>query len=171
MKVLDTGGTMGKVYPRATMGYAFEFGDTSAPERILARAQLGERVEVVRVCAKDSTELTAEDRQALERAIAGSEEKRFVVAHGTDTMVQTGRGLEKTCLERGATVVLTGARVPEALKESDADFNLGFAVACAQLLGPGAYVAMNGRVVRCSEAERDEKTGIFFSTSKQEHLK
>ena len=60
---LTTGGTIDKDYPRSIGGYAFEFGERPVVERVLqmARVDLG-RVRIVPVCAKDSTELTAEDR-------------------------------------------------------------------------------------------------------------
>jgi hypothetical protein len=50
--VLCTGGTMSKDYPKSTMGYAFEFGDESAADRILKRVPKQENFVVERVCAK-----------------------------------------------------------------------------------------------------------------------
>jgi L-asparaginase len=35
---------------------------------------------------------------------------------------------------------------PARFKSSDAAFNIGCAVAAVQLLPPGAYIAMNGRI-------------------------
>jgi len=43
------------------------------------------------------------------------------------------------------TIVLTGAMVPYKFGSSDGLFNLGSALAFAQTLAPGVYVAMNGR--------------------------
>jgi L-asparaginase len=35
---------------------------------------------------------------------------------------------------------------PARLKYSDAEFNIGCAVAAVQVLTPGVYIAMNGRI-------------------------
>ncbi len=161
--IIDTGGTMSKTYPRATLGYAFEMGDEPAAARILRNVSLAAEPTVVRVCAKDSTELTEQDRAAVaavvrkERANGVS---RFVVCHGTDTMVETGLFLMELCGELQCAAVLVGAKLPEAFKNSDADFNLGFAMAAAQLLPVGwTYIAMNATWWRCDQVERDEATG------------
>ena len=162
--IIDTGGTMSKTYPRATLGYAFEMGDEPAATRILRHVSLArEAPRVVRVCAKDSTELTDEDRAAVAAVISAEKDvQRFVICHGTDTMVETGRFLAGVCAERQCAAVLVGAKLPEAFKGSDADFNLGFAMAAAQLLPVGhAYIAMNATWWRCDLVERDEATGMW----------
>jgi len=46
----------------------------------------------------------------------------------------------------GKVIVLTGAMKPARFKSSDAAFNIGSAVAAAQTLTPGVYIAMNGRI-------------------------
>jgi len=37
--------------------------------------------------------------------------------------------------------------LPAMSRDSDADFNLGMAVAAVQILSPGTYIALNGQVV------------------------
>jgi L-asparaginase len=166
--IIDTGGTMSKTYPRVTLGYAFEMGDEPAAVRILKNVSLAREPAVVRVCAKDSTELTDDDRAAVaavirrEHAAAGV--SRFVICHGTDTMVETGRFLMGVCGELKCAAVLVGAKLPESFKGSDADFNLGFAMATAQLLPVGCtYIAMNATWWRCDAVQRDELTGVWKS--------
>ena len=61
----------------------------------------------------------------------------------------------------GKTVVFTGAMIPYAIQGSDALFNLGFALAMAQALDPGAYVAMNGRVFAWDNVRKDKVGGVF----------
>ena len=67
----------------------------------------------------------------------------IVITHGTDTMVATAAFIARAKLAK--TIVLTGAAQPARMKDSDADFNLGFAAAAAQCKPPGVYVAMNGQ--------------------------
>lgn len=68
--------------------------------------------------------------------------RKYVIIHGTDTMVETAALIGSTTLEK--TIVLTGALVPYTVQSSDSLFNLGFAMATAQLLPHGVYIAMNG---------------------------
>ena len=44
------------------------------------------------------------------------------------------------------TIIVTGARLPEKFYDSDAEFNLGMAVAAAQTLPHGVYIALYGLV-------------------------
>jgi L-asparaginase len=63
--------------------------------------------------------------------------------------------------ELNKTVVLTGAMVPYEVRDSDALFNLGFALASALHLAPGIYVAMNGRVLHWDNVQKNKALGQF----------
>ena len=65
------GGTIDKDYPRSTGGYAFEFGDQPAIERLLDRLSPSFHYEIVTAFQKDSLEVTDEDRQTLAQIIQG----------------------------------------------------------------------------------------------------
>jgi L-asparaginase len=65
------------------------------------------------------------------------------VTHGTDTIYKTAEVLADI---KDKTIVLTGARLPEKFYDSEADFNLGMAVAGAQILPPGVYIALYGLI-------------------------
>ena len=162
---LPAGGTCDKQYPRRLGGYAFEFGDEAAVQRVLAEldlhATLQPSVERL-VVPKDSQEMTDADREAFRSRIAtASARERFVITHGTDTLVETAQFVHRAAQEAGCTVVLIGSRLPEAFKGSDFSFNLGFAIAAVQMLGPGAYVAMNGVAIPALKAARDESSGMW----------
>src|SRR3546814_3683146 len=75
---------------------------------------------------KDSLELDDADREAIRVAVAASDMARILVTHGTDTMVVTGRSLAAIA---GKTIVMTGAMQPASVRASDAEFNVGFALA------------------------------------------
>ena len=79
--------------------------------------------------------------------------------HGTDTMVETAEALAGANIPK--TIVLTGAMVPERVADSDAVFNLGYAIAAAQLAEPGIWVAMNGRLHRWDSVYKNRTKGIF----------
>ena len=59
------------------------------------------------------------------------------------------------------TIVLTGAMVPYKFGSSDGLFNLGSALAFAQTLPAGVYVAMNGRYFRADRVHKNRQTGTF----------
>ena len=51
---------------------------------------------------------------------------------------------------------------PERFSNSDADLNLGAAIAATQLLQQGVYVTMHGIVKPFREMKRNLETGKFF---------
>ena len=83
---------------------------------------------------------------------------RILITHGTDTMVDTARALGDV---GGKTVVFTGAMRPSRLRVSDAVFNVGFALAAAQLLPPGVYVAMHGEIFNPLKVRKNRAAGRF----------
>lgn len=95
---------------------------------------------------KDSRLVTPADREKILACVRRRPEKAFVVTHGTFSLVETARYLGPRV--RGKTVVLVGSMKPFLrTRPTDAHFNLGHALAVAQLQGPGVWVAMNGRVL------------------------
>jgi L-asparaginase len=157
MLFVQTGGTIDKDYPKKIKGYAFEITDP-AVNRILPKVNPNFEYEVVSVAKKDSTELTSLDRQEILKVCQRVDVDKIVITHGTDTLIETAQTLDKL---KGKTVVLMGAVHPERFKDTDADFNLGFAIAVAQMAKPGIYIAMNGRAIDCKKCSRDKNTGQF----------
>jgi L-asparaginase len=51
--------------------------------------------------------------------------------------------------------------VPYAFGSSDGLFNLGSALSFVQALGPGVYVAMNGRCFDWDRVRKNVGTGVF----------
>ena len=66
-----------------------------------------------------------------------------MITHGTDTMVQTAQHLKDIATK---PIVLTGAMKPARFRDTDALFNVGFALGALQSLSEGVYLAMNGGV-------------------------
>ena len=69
----------------------------------------------------------------METILKSSEEK-ILITHGTDTIIETGVWLEKQLglLDVQKIIILTGSFLPEKFKNSDADFNVGFAIGALQ---------------------------------------
>jgi L-asparaginase len=98
-------------------------------------------------------------RQQILDACRASKEQQIVIIHGTDTMDATAEELGKAALSH--TIVLTGAMVPQRVLQSDAQFNLGFAIAAASMLPSGVYVAMNAQVFHWNDVKKNRTIGKF----------
>lgn len=174
MKILfvQTGGTIDKDYPKTTNGQGFEIGDP-AFSRLLERLNPSFRYEFHTVCQKDSLEITDQDRESILEQIDDRLEEGIqdgcafdgiVITHGTDTMAETARFLGNVEFIYGnPRIVITGAMRPERFSNSDADCNLGMAIAAVQILPEGFVgICMHGMVLRHNEIARDLSTGKFF---------
>ena len=156
IRILVTGGTFDKEYNELT-GELF-FKDTHVHDMLrLGRSHLDVRVDTLMMI--DSLQMTDADRAAILGRCRESAERRIVITHGTDTMEQTASVLGAA--ELGKTIVLTGAMVPYTFGSSDGMFNLGTALAFVQTLGPGVYVAMNGKCFPWNTVRKDRKRGVF----------
>ncbi|RKD98583.1 asparaginase domain-containing protein [Marinifilum flexuosum] len=156
---VQTGGTIDKDYPHTTKGWAFEFGEP-ATKRILEKLDPSFEFEVLTSCQKDSLEITEEDRQNLADLINHHEGDKFIVTHGTDTMGETADYLSKKVGDK--LVVITGAMRPERFSNSEAPINLGCAIATANLMDKGIFIAMHGIVKEHSEMKRNLETGKYY---------
>lgn len=156
---IQTGGTIDKDYPRASGGWAFEFG-LPAMNRLLEKLDPSFEYEVLTAFQKDSLEISTDDRRQLLELILAQESRRIVVTHGTDTMLETAEYLSRHAIDK--TVVITGAMRPERFSNSDAPLNLGCAIAAVGLQGSGVFVAMHGVVKHHDEIRRDTDTGKFY---------
>jgi len=156
LRILITGGTFDKHYD-AIRG-ELTFKESHLPN-ILKQARVTLPISIEVCLLKDSLQMNDEDRNQILEACQRALEKHIVVVHGTDTMVDTARKLGTVGLNK--TIVLTGAMVPYAIIESDALFNLGFALAAAQCSPPGVYVAMNGQVWPWDRAHKNKLLGVF----------
>jgi len=156
IRIFITGGTFDKNYNELS-GELF-FKDSHLPEMLkLGRSNLDIQVRTLMMI--DSLQMTDDDRQIILRHCENAPESRIVITHGTDTMVETAAVLARSGLDK--TVILTGAMIPYKFGSSDGLFNLGSALAFAQTLPHGVYVAMNGRYFAWDKVRKNRKTGMF----------
>jgi L-asparaginase len=99
------------------------------------------------------------NRLSVLEACRRAPEERLIVTHGTDTMADTGRVLGEASL--GKTIVLTGAMIPYKIVGSDALFNFGTAFSAVQILPPGVYIVMNGRIFPWDRVRKNRERGVF----------
>ena len=156
IRVIITGGTFDKEYHEITG--ALYFRDSHVP-RMLALGRSRLDISIRTLMMVDSAEMTDDDRVTIAKNCLSAGEDRIVITHGTDTMVETAAAVAK--INKDKTIVLTGAMVPYTFGSSDGLFNLGSAIAFAQTLPVGVYVAMNGRYFPGDNVEKNRESGEF----------
>ncbi len=159
IRILATGGTIDKIYFDAKS--EFQVGDPSI-HFILDEANINVPFQIESIFKKDSLEMDEHDRQIILEAITRSQERRILVTHGTDTMVESARSLG-TITDK--VVVFTGSMEPARLRTSDAIFNIGSAFTALQLLPAGVYIAINGQVFDAQHVRKDTELRRFVADS------
>ncbi len=160
IRILITGGTFDKEYDM--LNGKLDFEETHVPEMLkLGRSTLD--IEIRTLMMVDSLDMTDADREVILHHCKSVTEEQILITHGTDTMAETAAFLAKEQLNK--TIVITGAMIPYKFGSSDGFFNLGAALAFAQTLPAGVYVAMNGRYYNWNNVRKNKKTGYFEELS------
>ena len=156
IRIFITGGTFDKEYNE--LNGELYFKDTHMSE-LLEKGRSKVAVEIRTLMMVDSLQMTDGDRSLIAHQCLSCDETQIVVTHGTDTMSETAKVLAQKI--KNKTVILTGAMIPIKFGSSDGLFNLGSALAFAQTLPPGVYVAMNGRYFNWKNVRKNKQTGVF----------
>ena len=155
IKIVTTGGTIDKIY--FDRKNEFQVGDPQI-EKVLSEANVTLDYEVIQLLRKDSLDLTDADRHLIYRTILSDPAGHFVVTHGTDTMLITAKVLKKIT---DKVIVLTGAMQPAKFRQTDAVFNIAAAITAVQILSPGVYIAMNGRIFDPAKTRKNIEQNRF----------
>ena len=159
IKILVTGGTFDKEYDEINGKLYFQ--NTHLPELLqLGRCRMD--IEIRTLMMIDSLDMNSEDHETILSFCKKSEQEQIVITHGTDTMEITAQVLGQANLPK--TIVLTGAFIPIKFGSSDGLFNLGSALAFAQTLPHGVYVAMQGKYFLWNNVRKNRSSGIFEET-------
>ena len=155
LNILTTGGTIDKIYYDDKSDY--QIGE---PEigRILRAMNVGFDWEIRALLRKDSLHMSDSDRALIRQAIFASEDRHYLITHGTDTMVETAAVLGDV---GDRVIVMTGALNPARFIDSDAVFNIGCAVGAVQVLPPGIWITMNGRVWDPTKVRKNRDANRF----------
>ena len=151
VRVFTVGGTIDKVYAQVKGTLNFSFGDPAIEELGSKKIILNFDYTIERLFAKDSLEMTEEDREIIRAACERAVEDKILITHGSDTMIETAKVLSNIS---NKLIVLTGASQPYRFRESDAEFNLGLAIGALNTLERGVYIAMNGRIYEWDKCEK-----------------
>lgn len=155
LSIVTTGGTIDKLYFDDLSEY--QIGEPQIGN-ILRAIGVGFEFDVIALMRKDSLHLTDDDRALIRATIAAQPHPHVLVTHGTDTMVQTALALADLT---DRTIVLTGALNPARFQGSDAVFNIGCAVGAVQVLPPGVWIAMSGRIFDARKVRKNRAANRF----------
>lgn len=156
IRIFITGGTFDKEYNE--LNGQLYFKDTHLTDLLdMGRSKVPVQIRTLMMI--DSLEMTGHDRELIAHQCNQCGEKQIVITHGTDTMSETAKVLAEKVT--GKTIVLTGAMIPIKFGSSDGLFNLGSALAFAQTLPAGVYIAMNGRYFTWDNVQKNKQTGMF----------
>jgi L-asparaginase len=136
--VFITGGTIDKQYDvkYGVMGF-----ERTSIGNILERGNIDIDYVTDYLMLADSRYFGQYERDVIKKFCYETERESVIITHGTDTMVQTADYLSSI---ENKTIIMVGAFIPYSVKESDAEFNLGAAVAYSQCLPHGVYICMHG---------------------------
>lgn len=161
IRILTTGGTIG--------GLEYENMDNRSEEKsvnissFLKSVNPSFQYKIEVVLNKDSRFIDEQDRKLIAEKILASTENKILITHGTFTMPETAKYLGKRNLNK--TIVLVGSFILGSEMNTDAPFNLGFAIAALQFLNPGVYVAMNGKVFNWNNVTKNIANNRFEETN------
>ena len=156
VKIFATGGTFDKIYNEADGNLIFK--ETHLGQ-MLKDSKCKLEVSVETIVLIDSLYIENYHRQEILEKCMHCEEERIVVTHGTDTMVETAKLLGNKIKDK--TIVLTGSMIPYSFIKTDALFNLGCAIAFAQTLPNGIYIAMHGKIFHYANVKKNKETHEF----------
>lgn len=160
--LIFTGGTIDSAW-EGTKDTAVPLAHSAIP-KYLASLQLYAEFKFTEICMKDSRSLTARDLKKIVDTVNKSKFKHIIITHGTYTMVDTARFLKKHIKKSDKIIVLTGSMTPlVGFLNSDAPYNLGFAIGQSIVLKPGVYISINGMNFKAEEAAKNINMGRFFS--------
>jgi len=154
--ILTTGGTI--------EGLDYVDGQGIAQSNIsiqgfLDKANIGFDYTIESVFKKDSRAITDDDREQLVCKIKESTATKILITHGTFTMEDTAKYIGRLNLKK--TIVLVGSFILGSSENTDAPFNLGYAISSLQLLKSDVYIAMNGQIFLWNNVSKNLETNKF----------
>ena len=154
--IFTTGGTI------EGLDYIDDKGLTESSVTIkefLINANVDFEYTIENVFKKDSRAIVENDLELLVSKIIATNATKILITHGTFTMEATAKYIGK--LNLGKTIVLVGSFILGSSANTDAPFNLGYAISSLQFLKPDVYIAMNGRIFHWNNVVKNLETNKF----------
>lgn len=154
--IFTTGGTI------EGLDYIDDKGLTESSVTIkefLVNANVDFKYTIESVFKKDSRAIVEKDLELLVSKIIATNATKVLITHGTFTMEVTAKYIGR--LNLGKTIVLVGSFILGSSANTDAPFNLGYAISSLQFLKPDVYIAMNGRIFHWNNVVKNLETNKF----------
>lgn len=154
--ILTTGGTI--------EGLDYEDGKGIAKSNVtikdfLINANINLEFIIEDIFRKDSRAIDEDDLKILANKVKSSKASKILITHGTYTMADTAKYIGKLNLNK--TIVLVGSFLLGSSADTDAPFNLGYAISSLQFLKPDVYVTMNGQVFHWTKVRKNIELNKF----------
>jgi L-asparaginase len=157
MLILNCGGTFNKRYNPLNGELEVPY-DCDAIEKILSSVEYC--YDLAGVIFKDSLDMDINDRKTLASIIMESNDDKFLLVHGTDTMDETAEFLDTIFDDR--VIILTGAMKPFEIDNVEASLNLGVAMGFLKSKNEnGVYICMSGHIEKWDKIKKNKKLGKF----------
>lgn len=156
--IISTGGTFNKIY-NPINGELIVDSKAKAIRDIIKASKYN--IELIPLFAKDSLDMTKEDRKKVAKAIKEQKNRKIIIVHGTDTIDKSAKYLAN-CLKKHQ-IVLTGAMLPFSINPIEATANLSLALGwIIDNEKDGVFIAMHGLVLPHQNIIKNKKQGIFI---------
>ncbi|WP_430427024.1 asparaginase domain-containing protein [Maribacter litoralis] len=148
--IITTGGTIEGIEHTSN---SENEGTLVSIQSLLKNVNISLEYQIEKAFSKDSRFISNEDREILQQKIVQTNTNLILITHGTITMVETGIYLGKLHIDK--TIVLVGSFILGNEQNSDAIFNLGFALETLKTFEKGVYIAMNGQVFNWNNVRKN----------------
>ena len=153
VKIFTCGGTIDKIYYDDKDDYTI--GDPIVLS-LLDKCNLNIDYEVESLVKKDSLYIDSKDLDFIRDSVKNCSYDKILITHGTDTMIQTASFLMASGLHKKKRVVFTGSMSPARFIESDAMFNIAYALGYLMNNNDcGVFIAMNAQIFDPLETVKD----------------
>jgi L-asparaginase len=157
IQIISTGGTIeGLDYNQKPSKF---LNKEISIEELLSQIKINFEYSIKQVFSKDSRFVNETDREIIAFNVKDSEFEKILITHGTYTMVETAKFIGRLNLNK--TVVITGSFILGNKKNTDAYFNLEYAISTLKFLSPGVYVVMNGKIFNWDNVRKNNEENRF----------
>jgi L-asparaginase len=161
IEIVNTGGTYNKIY-NPINGELEVCSDNKIIDEIISLIP-SSNIKSSGMIYKDSLFIDNSDRERLKDYIINSSNSKFIIIHGTDTMVESAKYLSNI---KDKLIIFTGAMIPYSINPKEAVINFGI---CYGFLSAnncnGVYISMNGIIKEFDRIEKDKTIGMFVEIS------
>lgn len=144
--------------------YNFEIWEPSI-NKIIKKLNINHNIEIFEVLRLDSLDIKDEHREQIKLKLEDINNDRIIITHWTDTIIETWKIIQDI---ENKVIILVGSSKPHAMKDSDAELNIWYALWILDVLADQkkywVYIAMNWEYFDVHNVVKNEN-GIFSKIS------